>query len=95
VPVYIIVDIDIFDPVGFAEYRKAVVPLVQKYGGQYIAADDRVEPLEGDWNPKRIVMIEFPSLENAKGWLNCEEYSEPCKIRQRTAKTRMILVKSL
>jgi len=95
VAVYVIVDIDIFDPVGFAEYRKAVVPLVQKYGGQYIAADDGVELLEGDWNPKRIVVIQFPSLQDAKGCLNCEEYSEPCKIGQRTAKTGMIHVKSL
>ena len=91
-PAYVIVEIDIFDPIGFGEYRKAVVPLVQKYGGKYIAADDQVEPLEGNWSPKRIVMIEFPSKDRAKEWLSCEEYREPCKIRKRTAKTKMILV---
>ena len=89
---YVIVEIDIFDPVGFGEYRKAVVPLIQKYGGKYVAVDDQVEPLEGDWSPTRIVMIEFPSKERAKEWLDCEEYREPCKIRKRTAKTKMILV---
>jgi len=89
---YVIVEIDIFDPAGFGEYRKAVVPLVQKYGGKYIAADDQVESLEGGWSPKRIVMIEFPSTKHAKEWLNCEEYREPCKIRKRTATTKMILV---
>ena len=89
---YVIVEIDIFDPVGFGEYRKAVVPLIQKYGGKYVAVDDQVDSLEGDWSPKRIVMIEFPSKERAKEWLSCDEYREPCKIRKRTAKTKMILV---
>ena len=89
---YVIVDIEIFDRAGFAEYRKAVVPLVEKCGGKYIAASDRVEALEGDWRPKRVVMIEFPSIEMAKEWFGCEEYREPSKIRKRTAKTKMILV---
>jgi uncharacterized protein (DUF1330 family) len=89
---FVIVEIDIFDPAGFGEYRKAVVPLVEKYGGKYVVVDDQVEPLEGDWSPPRIVMIEFPSKERAKEWLNCEEYQEPRKIRKRTARTKMILV---
>jgi len=92
---YIIVDIDITDPAGFAEYRKAVVPLVQKYGGNYLAADDRTETLEGSWSPKRIVMIQFPSVARAQEWFRCEEYREPCKIRKRTAKTKMILVEGV
>lgn len=91
-PAYVIVDIDIFDPTGFAEYRKAVVPLVEKYGGKYIAVDDQIQTLEGNWSPKRIVMIEFPSMERAKEWFSCEEYREPCNIRKRTAKTNLILV---
>ncbi|HLW36619.1 MAG TPA: DUF1330 domain-containing protein [Chthoniobacterales bacterium] len=89
---YLIVDIDIIDRVAFAEYRKAVVPLIQKYGGKYVAVGDQIETLEGDWSPKRIVMIQFPSMERAKEWFSCEEYREPCKIRKRTAKTNMILV---
>jgi len=92
VAAYVIVEIDIFDPVGFGEYRKAVVPLVQKYGGKYVAVDEQIEVLEGDWAPKRIVMIEFPSMDRAKEWFGCEEYREPCKIRKRTAKTKIILV---
>jgi uncharacterized protein (DUF1330 family) len=89
---YLIVDIDIFDPTGFGEYRKAVVPLVEKYGGKYIAVSEHVETLEGDWSPKRIVMIKFPSASRAREWFGCEEYREPCEIRKRTANTKMILV---
>ena len=92
---YVIVEIDIFDPIGFEEYRKRVVPIVQKWGGNYIVGGGNVETLEGDWNPKRIVMIEFPSMSRAKEWLNCEEYLEAGKIRHRTAKTNMVLVEGM
>ncbi len=91
---YLIVEIDILDPIGFGDYRKAVVPLVQKYGGRYVAVDDQIETLEGAWSPKRIVMIEFPSMERAKEWFTCEEYRPLCKIRKRTAKTKMVLVEA-
>jgi uncharacterized protein (DUF1330 family) len=50
------------------------------------------EVLEGDWKPKRIVVLQFDSMERARGWLNCEEYREPRAMRHRTAKTNMILV---
>ena len=51
-----------------------------------------VETLEGEWNPKRIAILEFESMQRAKEWLNCEEYREPRKMRHRTAKTNMIVV---
>ena len=94
-PAYLLVELEIVDPIGFGEYRKAVVPLVEKYDGKYLAASDRVEALEGDWHPKRIVMIEFTSMQKAKEWFGCEEYREPSKIRKRTAKTKMILMEGV
>lgn len=51
--------------------------------------------LEGDWQPKRIVILGFAWMEKAKEWLNCEEYAEPRKMRHRTAKTNMILVEGV
>jgi uncharacterized protein (DUF1330 family) len=94
-PAYMIIDIDVFDPAGFAEYREAVVPLVEKYDGKYIAVSDCVETLEGDWRPQRIVVIEFPSMDRATEWLGCEEYRQPCLIRKQTANTKMILVQGV
>jgi uncharacterized protein (DUF1330 family) len=92
---YVIVDLEIVDPAGFDKYRKRIVPIVENYGGKYIVVSDRVETLEGDWKPERIVVIEFPSMEQAKEWFNCEEYREPSEIRHRTAKTNMILVEGM
>jgi hypothetical protein len=48
--------------------------------------------LEDDWKPKRIVVLEFESAQRAREWLNCEEYSEPRKMRHRATRTNMILV---
>jgi uncharacterized protein (DUF1330 family) len=95
VSAYVIVEIDIFDAEGFGEYRKAVVPIVEKHGGKYVAADDQIEIVEGNWSPKRVVIIEFPSMERAKQCFGCDEYREPRKIRSRTAKTKMILVEGV
>jgi uncharacterized protein (DUF1330 family) len=94
-PAYVIVEIDIVDPVGYEEYKKLAGATVEKYGGKYIVRSGAVETLEGDWNPKRIVILEFESMQRAKEWLNCEEYREPRKMRHRTAKTKMILAEGV
>jgi uncharacterized protein (DUF1330 family) len=94
-PAYVIVEIDIVDPVGYEEYKKLAGATVEKHGGRYIVRGGPVETLEGDWNPKRIVILEFESMQRAKEWLNCEEYREPRKMRHRTAKTKMILVEGM
>jgi uncharacterized protein (DUF1330 family) len=92
---YIIVEIEITDPVGFEEYKKQAAATVEQYGGKYIVRGGACEVLEGDWKPKRIVVLEFANMERAKAWFNCAEYAEPRKLRQRTAKTRMILLEGL
>ena len=92
---YVIVEIEIVDPTGYEGYKKLAGATVEKYGGKYIVRGGAVETLEGDWKPKRIVVLEFESVHRAKEWLNCEEYREPRKIRHRTAKTKMIVVESV
>ena len=91
-PAYIIVEIEILDPVGYEKYKNLASSTVEKYGGKYIMRGGKTEVLEGDWQHKRIVVLEFESAQRAKEWLNCEEYREPRKMRHRTARTNMILV---
>jgi uncharacterized protein (DUF1330 family) len=92
---YVIVEIDVHDPVGYEEYKKQASATVHAKGGKYIVRGGKTEVLEGDRQPKRIVVLEFPSMNQAKEWLNCEEYREPRKMRHRTAKTNMILVEGV
>ncbi len=92
---YIIVEIEITDPVGYEEYKKQAAATVHKYGGKYIVRGGKTEVLEGDWKPKRIVILEFPTMERAKDWLNSEEYRAPRKMRHRTARTHMLVVEGV
>jgi uncharacterized protein (DUF1330 family) len=92
---YVIVEIEITDPVGYEKYKGLAGATVEKYGGKYIVRGGKTEVLEGDWKPKRIVILEFPTLERAKEWLNSDEYREPRKMRHRTAKTNMLAIEGV
>jgi len=94
-PAYIIVDIDIVDPVGYEQYKKLAGASVESYGGKYIVRGGKSEVLEGNWSPKRVVILQFDSIERAQAWLNSEEYREPRKMRHRTARTNMVVVEGI
>ena len=89
---YVIVDIDVTDPAKFQEYRTQVPATVEKYGGRFIVRGGAIETLEGDWRPKRIVILEFPSVEAAKRWYDSEEYRAPKALRLATSRGNMLLV---
>lgn len=91
-PAYIIVDLEITDPVNYEEYKKLAGATVERYGGKYVVRGGMCETLEGDWKPTRIVVLAFENAGRAKAWLNSPEYAEPRKMRHRTAKTQMIVV---
>ncbi len=92
---YVVVEVDVTDPVGYEEYRKLGPPSVAAYGGEFIVRGGKVEVLEGKWAPKRLVVIEFESAERAKQWWSSQEYSIPKQVRQKTAITNMIVVEGM
>jgi uncharacterized protein (DUF1330 family) len=92
---YVIVDIRVTDPAKFEEYKKLVPASVAAFGGKYLARGGRVEILEGDWDPERLVILEFPTLERAGEWWASEKYRQAKEMRQLSAKTRMIVVESI
>ena len=65
-PAYFIVDNEVTDPAGFEEYRRQVLGTLEKYGGKILVRGGQLQTLEGDWKPKRIVVTEFPSIEQAR-----------------------------
>jgi len=91
-PAYIIVNIEIKDPVRYAEYIKMAPASIAHYGGRYIARGGNTERLEGTWEPKRVVILEFPSFQRARQWWACDEYAEARRLRQSCAVTEMVLV---
>jgi uncharacterized protein (DUF1330 family) len=92
---YVILDIEVSDPTGYEDYKKLGPPTVSLYGGRYIARGGKSETLEGDWQPSRVVMLEFPSLEQAKAWLDSPEYAPARALRHKYATSKTIVVEGL
>ncbi len=92
---YVIVDIQVTDPVGYEGYKKLAPPIVAAYGGKYLARGGKTETLEGDWSPKRLVILEFESAERAKAWLNSPEYRAARQLRHQTTQTNMVVIEGV
>jgi uncharacterized protein (DUF1330 family) len=92
---YIIVEVRVHDAQLYDEYRGQVQPTLDKYGGRFLVRGGKTELLEGDWNPSRIVVLEFPSAEDARAWWSSPEYAGPKALRQRAAVTQMILAEGV
>jgi len=90
--VYFIADIEVTDPEAYEEYRKKVAPIMKKYGGRHLVRGGEPKAVEGDWNPTRIVVLEFPSEEHATRFATAPEYEPVAAIRHRSANTNAIMV---
>jgi uncharacterized protein (DUF1330 family) len=88
---YVIGDIEVTDPAAFQEYRDRVGATVEQYGGRFVVRGGRVNPKEGDWQPRRLLMLEFASLEQAERWYNSSEYKPLIAIREKAARTHLII----
>lgn len=92
---YIIVDVTITDLVLYEEYKKLTPASLVPFDGKFVVRGGAVETLEGDWNPSRFVVLEFPSKEKAKAWWSSPDYAPAKAIRQSAATTGMILVEGV
>jgi len=90
---YVIVDYyDMLDRDLYEEYSRVGAPLVRQYGGVGLAGSDRVEVLDGDWRPRRLVLLEFPDAARAREWFASPAVAEAARLRRRAAKCNLILV---
>jgi len=94
-PAYLISQIEVHDPVGYEEYRKLVPSSLTKYGGRFIARGGKIDVLEGDWSPRRVVICEFESIERARQWYESEEYRPAMAIRKKTSTAKIIVVEGV
>jgi uncharacterized protein (DUF1330 family) len=91
---YVIGDIEVTDPAAFREYRNRVGATVEQYGGRFVVRGGRVNPKEGDWEPHLLVMLEFPTLEQAERWYNSSEYKPLIALRENAARTQLLIAES-
>jgi uncharacterized protein (DUF1330 family) len=92
---YVIVDLTVTDVPLMEEYRKRVPATLAAHGGKFLVRGGAHETIEGDWKPNRIVVLEFPSLEQAKRWYHSEEYREPLAMRLRAGRANLIMVEGV
>ena len=90
-PGYILAIIDEHDEAAFEAYRAQALPVVAAFGGRSLLEGTRHELLEGNWTPKRVVVIEFPSLAQARAFYVSNAYRGPMALRQQSATTQMLL----
>ncbi len=91
-PAYVVVSVDVKDPVRYEDYKKMVPPSLAPYGGRFIVRGGTVQSREGTWVPKRFVILEFPSAERANAWYDSTEYAPAKALRQATASADLIIV---
>ena len=94
-PAYLIVDITVKDSTAYDEYKKLAPSSIARYGGRYVARGGATEVLEGTWTPSRLVILEFPTTDQARAWWSSPEYAEAKLMRQRSSTTNMVLVEGL
>jgi uncharacterized protein (DUF1330 family) len=92
---YVIADIEVTDPAGFAEYQQKVPATIAAYGGRYLVRGDATEVLEGGWSPRRCVVLEFPGMAQLKTWYNSPEYRPLIAIRERTTKSNLVITQGI
>jgi uncharacterized protein (DUF1330 family) len=92
---YVIVDVKVTDPERYEAYKKLTPASLEPFEGKFIVRGGATETWEGDWQPGRVVVVEFPSMAQAKAWWSGAGYAPAKAIRQSAAVTRMIAVEGV
>jgi uncharacterized protein (DUF1330 family) len=94
-PAYVIVETDIVDAAQYERYKAASPAAVAAGGGRFLVRGGELDVLEGDWEPSRLVVLEFPDIAAARRWYDSEIYGEAKKLRAGAARLRMVAVQGV
>ncbi len=92
---YVIANIEVTDPAQYEDYKKLAGPAIEACGGKYLVRGGKTEVLEGKWQPNRLVMLEFESVEKAQAWWESTHYAQAKAIRQGSANSSMVIVQGV
>ena len=94
-PAYLIVDCEVTDPAQYEKYKLLTPAAIAAHGGRFVVRGGATEVLEGDWQPNRVVVIEFPSVAAAKVFYDSPEYLAARAARKGAARMNMVLAEGL
>jgi uncharacterized protein (DUF1330 family) len=89
---YLLVDITVTDPVQYEKYKRLAQAAIARHGGRYLVRGGETVVLEGSWQPKRVVVVEFPDLQRARAFYDSPEYREARAAREHVASMNMVAV---
>lgn len=89
---YVIVEVEVHDEVAYEAYKQLTPATIAAYDGKFVVRGGKTEALEGGWQPQRVVVLQFPTMEKAKAWWESPEYAPAKAIRQSAAHTKMLMV---
>jgi uncharacterized protein (DUF1330 family) len=92
---YVIVETEVTDPEQYERYKAASSGAVAAAGGRFLVRGGELAVLEGDWEPSRLVVLEFEDLAAAKRWYESERYREARRLREGAARLRMVAVQGV
>jgi uncharacterized protein (DUF1330 family) len=92
---YLLADIEVTDPQAYESYKKGVVASIDAFGGRYIARGGNTEVLEGTWTPRRLVIVEFPSMQRLKEWYGSADYRPFRDMRQTVSVSNLVITEGL
>jgi uncharacterized protein (DUF1330 family) len=95
VPAYVIAETNITDPEQYEKYKDASPSAIAAGGGRFLVRGGELAVLEGDWQPSRLVMLEFEDLAAAKRWYESEVYQEAKQLREGAAHMRVVAVQGV
>jgi uncharacterized protein (DUF1330 family) len=94
-PAYVIVETDVHDEEQYERYKAAAPEAIAAAGGRYIARGGELDVLEGDWRPRRLVVLQFDDLAQARRWYDSPGYQAAKRLREGAATMRMVVVEGL
>lgn len=95
-PVYMIVEAkEIMDKNKYALYIQKVPQTIEKFGGKYLVRGGQVTAISGDWNPARLIIVEFGSMDGFHSWWNSLEYRMVAPLREQSAKVNAVVVEGI
>jgi len=101
--IFVVLDITVHDTVMYGQYTIEIKPIVKKYGGKYLVRsggvgfekdpDKEVILGEGNWNPNRLIILEWNSMEELQNFMNSAENQKVAQLRNNSASTKSVIVK--
>jgi uncharacterized protein (DUF1330 family) len=92
---YLFANVEVTDPAGYEQYKQRISATIEGFGGRYLVRGGATEVLEGDWTPKRLVILEFADMARLKAWYQSPEYQPLIELRQKTATSTLVAVEGV